>query len=458
MFPRTVFATLFLVAACSAPMKDPPLPPPWQPSVAYRTPATLKRGLLDRRGLIHAHSVHSHDACDGKPFTDAGTYDLDCNADFRRGVCQAGHDFVFLTDHPDSFTDVEFPDTLLYDAQAGDALVMRNGQSTASWMKCPDAGPALLMAGAESDSMMPVGLEGHVADRAAYSGDLPTHYDAVKAKGALALIAHPESMTVDALATLPIDGFEMYNLHANSLLNVGTLAELALQVDRKEFDGMPHPDLFLAAYVKFEDDRYLSTWGSVLARGVKRVTTLGTDCHRNTFPPLMQDGERVDSYRRMMLGFSNHVLVQARADGTWDDAELKAGLKAGRLYGAFEYLGYPVGFDAFATEDGVTREIGETVSLAKKPKLTVVMPSVQNLDPKAEAPVLRARWLKAKDGGWDVMAEGAGNVDFTPTEAGAYRAEIRMVAKHLIPFVGRRRDFLKAERPWVYANAIYVGP
>ena len=31
--------------------------------------------------------------------------------------------------------------------------------------------------------------------------------------------------------------------------------------------------------------RLYTTWGTVLARGTKRVTTMGSDCHRNTFPP-----------------------------------------------------------------------------------------------------------------------------------------------------------------------------
>ena len=43
----------------------------------------------------------------------------------------------------------------------------------------------------------------------------------------------------------------------------------------------------------------------------RAVTTVGTDCHRNTFPQLLPDGERIDSYRRMML-WTNDVLVSAR--------------------------------------------------------------------------------------------------------------------------------------------------
>ena len=62
--------------------------------------------------------------------------------------------------------------------------------------------------------------------------------------------------------------------------------------------GLMQSDLILLG-VMSEDPRYLKRWGSVLASGAKRVTTMATDCHRNTFKQLMQDGERVDSYRRI---------------------------------------------------------------------------------------------------------------------------------------------------------------
>jgi hypothetical protein len=72
------------------------------------------RGLVDLRGLVHAHSAYSHDACDGEPVDADGVRSAECFADFRRGVCQAQHDFVFLTDHGDSFDATEYPDTLLF--------------------------------------------------------------------------------------------------------------------------------------------------------------------------------------------------------------------------------------------------------------------------------------------------------------------------------------------------------
>ena len=108
---------------------------------------------------------------------------------------------------------------------------------------------------------------------------------------------------------MPIDGFEMYNLHANAFLGVGALLDIIGHL--KDADArLPQPDLFLLPVVS-EDPELLATWGSVLARGAHRVTTMGTDCHRNSLPQILPDGERIDSYERMMAWFSNHLLVRS---------------------------------------------------------------------------------------------------------------------------------------------------
>ena len=155
-----VFLLASWVAACTeAKTVDPG--PVWTPEVSFDTSAQLRRGLLERRGLIHAHSVYSHDACDGEPHVD-GVYDQSCFEDFRRGLCQSRHDFVFLTDHDDSFGDNAFPDVLLHRPARGDELVERGGAMTGNWAACPDGHRPLLRAGFEAGTMTG-GLEGHAA-------------------------------------------------------------------------------------------------------------------------------------------------------------------------------------------------------------------------------------------------------------------------------------------------------
>ncbi|MCC7381979.1 MAG: hypothetical protein IT384_09125 [Deltaproteobacteria bacterium] len=433
---------------------------PWKPGMVYATPRDMSaRGLLDRRGLIHAHSVYSHDACDDEPVKN-GVRDPVCFDDFRRGLCQVQHDFVMLTDHRDAFTQTEFPDSLLYRADRGDQLVERNGKPVASFAACPDGSRALIMAGAEAGTM-PVGLEGHVdGDR----GDIYGRQDdeaiaALKAQGAVVLMAHTEAWKADQLAELPLDGFEMYNLHANSFASAGVLLELLL-LNSEDPSQLPEPDLIVLP-MWTEAPAYTTTWGRILSKGLKRVTTMGTDCHRNSFPALLKDGERGDSYRRMMIWFSNHLLIRPNADGAWDDLQLKEALKGGRLYGAFEIVGYPVGFDSYAEVGDRVAEMGEEISAAERPTLVVKKPAIQDLDPEAKAPELTLRILRATAEGWVEVAATrdpeAEELRAEVTEPGAYRAEVRMVPHHLSGQLGKYGpEVLARDLVWIYANPIYV--
>lgn len=453
---HALFLALGLLA-CGKPVVPPDPPAVWQPGKVLRLDRTPNaRGYLELRGLVHVHSIYSHDACDGAPHDDAGVYNQSCLEDFRRGVCQTQDDFFFLTDHGDSFRDNEFPAVLLFDPAKGDALVTRGTGPVANWLACPGAAPALIMGGTETETM-PVGLEGHVASRGLYSSADDTALDTFHAQGGVTLVAHTEDWTVAQLMTMHLDGFEMFNLHRNALKNGGVAADLLLNyVDKGLLDGLMHPDLFLAAF-NLDDDTYMTTWGTVLARGSKRVTTMGSDCHRNTFPQLLQDGERIDSYRRMMSAFSNHLLVKPKADGTWDDVQLKEALKGGRNFGVFEFLGYAEGFDFVAMEGATPREIGETALLANGVTLRAVMPKVRELDATADAPSLVLVLFKAREGGWDEVSRiTEGTLEFPVTQAGAYRVEVRMVPKHLRAFAGTRRNFFTAERPWVMTSALYV--
>lgn len=458
---RSLLASAVLALGCgSDPAEEPgPSPdPPWHPGTVYRTAeAPNARGWLDRRGLVHAHSVYSHDACDGAPRDENDQINEPCLADFRRDLCSVGHDFVFLTDHGESFARTEFPDVLLHRPEHGDELVERGGSPVANRLACPDGPAALVMAGNES-SQMPVGLERHVADtlaerEAIYGETSVDSLNALAAAGAVVLAQHTEDWTPEQLETLPFGGFEMYNLHANVITGAGGLLGLLAKLNFPE--ELPHPDLSLLPIVN-EDDRYLERWGTVLARGARRTTTIGTDCHQNTLPDLLPDGERMDSYRRMMLWMSNHLLVAPDASGGSTDLELKDALRSGRLYGAFEVLGYPVGFDFHATSGETVIEMGGTAELSAAPELRVAPPSVQNLDPAAEAPRITARLLKAREGGWDPVAEADEALAFVPTEPGAYRAEIRIEPRHLRALLASYSDLADRSFVWIYANAIYV--
>lgn len=437
---------------------------PWGPSIVFRTAEEPRDdGYLDRRGLIHIHSYYSHDACDDMPIKN-GVRDEVCFEDFRRGMCQTRHDFLMLTDHPSDFVTAEYPDALLYRADRGDELIDGDHGPRASWAICPTGERTLIMAGSESSDAMPVGLEQHVADSEAerdsvYSSNSDEDAATMIANGAVLQLAHTEGRTIEELLQRDLNGFEMYNIHANFLMPsaLGKAFQLLFRLTQGD-TGVAHPDLLLL-YVIVEDPEYLTRWGSVLASGAHRTTTLGTDAHRNTLTQMLQDGERGDSYRRLMLWFSNHLLVQPKGDGTWDDRDLKDALRAGRLYGAFELVGYPVGFDFHAAVDRRNFPMGADVGLADQPLLEVHMPAVQNLRTDREPPVLTARILRAVENGFEEVASGPGDVSFAPQIPGAYRAEIRILPLHLRQDMGTDDDVLLAhDYVWIYSNAIYITP
>jgi hypothetical protein len=429
---------------------------PWEPGTVYASPPEPNpRGFLDRRGVIHGHSVYSHDACDGDPRDADDNINSSCLSDLRRGMCQTRHDFHMLTDHSESFSRTEFPENLLYDLERGDQLVEVDGSPVASWAACDDGSPVLILAGCEA-STMPVGLESHVPDRDAYRSATPEAITSFKEHGAIALVAHTEDWTVDELVELPLDGFEMYNLHANMLENLIEAAQLVTKV-LEEDPGLPHPDLAILPLWS-EDPRYLERWGSVLARGARRVTTMGTDSHQNTLPQLLADGERIDSFRRLLLWFSNHVLVRPEADGTWDHAHLKQSIAAGRLYGVFEYMGYAEGFDAHVVHGDRIAEIGGGVSLADDPVVMVDAPTVRGLEPTGPQPEITIHLLRAVEGGFEQVAEGVDHLEYAPDAPGAYRVEIRITALHLEPWLGDYAELATQPRVWIYANPFYFDP
>lgn len=469
---RRALPAFLVLAACSHPKPE----PAWTPGVSYATQtAAVYRGLLDRRGLIHAHNIHSHDACDGNPVDPAtGAVNAACQDDFRGDVCKAREDFVFLTDHREMFATTEYPDTVMVDSSRGDSLVVRSGDPVANRAGCPDGSQILLIPGNEGTNLMPVGLETHVGDEPTRWGiygtstdpsTFPANTSAVEAAiaadhahGAVVLVAHPEGLSQEELATFPIDGFEMYNLHANALFtNEGLAAILTLITDLTNQNAAGLPTNPNTAFLSFfdEDPRYLQRWAYALSQGTKRVTTLGSDCHENAIPPLMSDGERGDRYRRVMQWFSNHLLVRPNADGTWDDLNLKEALSAGRLYGAFEALGYPVGFDYHAETPSGISEMGDSAPVGST--LVVTLPRIEHLDVTQPAPAITVRILRADGTSWDEVANGPASLRFTTTQPGAYRAEIRMVPHHLEAELGPvARKWMTHDFVWIYANAIYV--
>jgi hypothetical protein len=448
-----------LTAACSPEAAVPASPRLWSKLATPTSQAMPQaRNLRPARGILHSHSPFSHDACDGKGITAEGTPNPECLADLRRAVCEAALDFVFLTDHAAHMAEQSFEDLLFI--QPGDDPIQGNaGTAIANRIPCEDGRHVLLTAGNENN-LMSVGLEQHLpgdaaARLSAYDGDDPATIDAMHTAGALVMIPHTESRPIDYLQTMPFDGMEVYNLHAAIDPDIrkdffgldGFAAGVSILPFTSTGDDGPEPDLAILGF--FEDlPLYAQRWDALLP--LRPVTGIaGTDVHQNTFPGGMRDGERGDSYRRLMRWFSNVVLV----DGEVTPQAVKDALRVGRSYIAFEILGTPSGFDFHAEQGASTVEMGGQTTAGAT--LHVRAPKLFDPDPTAPSPAISMRLLRVAGGTTQLAAEGL-SIDLPSAEAGIYRVEVRITPHQLRPYLGVNADKYIRDSLWVMSNAIYL--
>ena len=169
----------------------------------------------------------------------------------------------------------------------------------------------------------------------------------------------------------------------------------------------------------------------------------------------MSDGERGDSYRRMMRWFSNVVL----ADDPDDPVAIEAAVAAGRFFAAFELFGTPAGFDVVVTgAPSSPIELGGEVVVADNATLEVTLPTVYQRDEILPVPEVTAKILHVDASGTTEVASGSGPTLTTPLDTiGAYRVEVWITPHHLAPYMGRigPADTEKAH-PWIYANPVYL--
>ncbi|MDQ3032198.1 MAG: hypothetical protein M3Y87_07270 [Myxococcota bacterium] len=439
-----------------------PTPPPWPRGLPDLGALGERRGRTLARAIVHVHSPLSHDACDGEGFADGVLLDTECLDHFRDAACTLRMDALMVTDHAPHVNEVSL-ESALWMRDGDEAVRDGDGNVIASRIACPDGHRVLITVGSENE-LMAVGLLRHPGDPAdpealgaIYEADGAAAADVFRAAGGLALYAHTEGHSLEQLRATRPDGVEIYNTHANVDPDIRRD-----QLGLEPFDYAPlllrftvaanglEPDLSLLSFLS-ENGNALAKWDTLLAEGARLTGTGGCDAHENTFTQRMPDGERGDSYRRMMLWHTHHVLVGARdRDGVME------ALDAGRLYLTFEVFGTPVGFDFVAEDEGgAIAEMGDDSAVGAT--LRVVRPALPEGFPADPPPALRMRILRAAEGGAVEVASGDGaTLEHVITEAGAYRAEVRMIPEHARPYLGRFADELIREVVWVYSNPIYV--
>lgn len=415
------------------------------------------RGLVPARGIVHLHSPYSHDACDNMPRDAQGVPNEPCLQDLRKGLCVDHIDFAALTDHDASMADEEF--TTLFSMRDGDTPVLDgSGAQIASRITCDDGHQVTVTVGGEND-IMPVMLHRHVPGTVQQRHDTYNAVDtaavqAFRDAGGLAWIAHTEQHDIAQLRTLLPDGIEVYNLHANIDPNIRSMylgldSAGAIQAAANFADttpGHPEPDLALLSFIS-PNQPAIDRWNQVLADGRHVPATAGSDAHENALPIMLADGERGDSYRRVLRWFSNVVLVTDPKD----PAQVEAALGKGRLFAVFEMLGTPEGLDIHAG----TGELGDTVPVGTM--LEVAIPHVRNLDKSLPAPAIVATVYRIDASGPTMVASGSDDLSVPMTSAGAYRVEITMVPHHLGPYLADLGTASADQTvPWIYASPIYA--
>jgi len=426
--------------------------PTWAVSTDVLSPV---RGFRIIRGIIHAHSIYSHDACDNRPLCNP-----ECLEEFRDALCTTRQDYIMLTDHDEHFAEYEFPEVLLYMPEEGDELLFDElDRPMANRIFCEDGSFSTLMAGTEND-LMPIHLHRHpdgtVEDRyRLYGRRDPAAADEMRALGASVFVNHDEDWSIEELIALAPDGIEIFNLHAaiapdlRPVLGVGPLDFIPDLLYFLSDPALPHPNLTMMTFWPCTN-AWNVRWDALL--GVQRcVGIAGTDVHRNALPFPLSDGERADGYRRMMQFFSNHILVDDE-----EPASIEEALDRGRLYAAFEYLGMPEGFDFYAVNGTDTYEMGDEAPLVEGLSIRVTRPNAFQLDPVGPQPEIRLRLIRVLVSGSSVVAEGEWDIDYTVDEPGAYRAEVHIVPWHLEPFLGSDPARFIQSYPWIYGNPIYV--
>ena len=433
---------------------DPPIA--WDPGQPEISGCSV-RGQREYRAILHLHSHHSHDACDGDPQPN-GVPDEDCLSDLREALCVTRIDLAFLTDHPVHASEWTLEELLLIRG-ADEPVMGPGGTPIANWMACEGGHRVLLMAGVESQEMMPMGLEEHVVD--AYGESSPAAFKQIKDAGALAWVAHTESRDVAELATLGLDGLEFYQLHANLDPDIredylGLSPEGFVTGTAPFFFGsqqLPVPDLAPLGFVAPNEPSIAALEG--LGQTLRLTISAGTDAHQNVLPNKASDGERIDSYRRMIRWFNNRV----RLTGELTPATAKAALRAGHNHIVFEAFGNPIGFDFVASQGDEVTEMGAEVTLGEGLEISASLPRLDPRSPQgAVAPGLEGRLYRAtKDGRELLKSWTEGSIELEAPGPGVYRVEVWMTPRQLAPYLGEvAGDYTETAVPWIYSGAIFV--
>jgi hypothetical protein len=393
----------------------------WQALRAQRQPVPDPAGWKEYRGILHSHSLLSHD-CE-VPFEE-----------ILRALQTAGLDFICLSDH----------------------CIANRAETDRQWRGIH--GGKLFIPGFEmKEGIMPFGLApGTVLSNSTPSGELARQ---IAEHGGLLFYAHPEESREWDRPELT--GMEIYNLHSDfkRLLHPWTVLAPNLLVNQRQY-----PELVMRLLFQ-RPSEFLRRWDD-LNRTRHLTGIAGNDCHQNTglraiytasdtirwedtspktlaetklngltrplarllWGPLATNRVlfrvQLDPYERTARFVNTHVLARELSEPAILDA-----LRAGRVFIGFDLMADSAGFRWLASSPTGSATMGETMPFSQETVLRALAP-------------LPCRFTLVKDG--NVVGRQQGRAaDWTPSGPGKYRVEAELLV---------RREWV----PWVYANPIQL--
>ncbi len=396
-------------------------------------------GLLDLRGILHAHAEDSDHT--------GGT-----RVEMLAEAKKAGVDVILLTDHhrpPRDFIDQSW-------RGLHDGVLFVPGSEAAGFLLYP------------TRSIM-----NHMNDAT------PALIEATRANGGLIFLSHIEERPNHSMVGL--DGMEIYNRHADAKKDAAGLIAIMIKLTaptslaelRKNVSL--YPDEFFAAQVEYPAD-YMAKWDAETK--TRRLTGIAAnDCHHNyvllvkmvdhetikvgtnvdsddrmrTISARLRPGIReltkdhrpgdvlarvdLDPYSRSFRNVSTHILAPTRSE-----AAVREALRSGHAYVSHDWMCDPSGFRF---------ELLSHFDLGKSPSADARRLAIQGDETKlrdglrlrAEFPV--ACHIRLLETG-NVVAEQAGDrLEYDVMRPGVYRVEGWLESG-------------SEERGWLYSNPIYI--
>ena len=468
-------------------------------------PGPESRGWKVKRGVVHLHSALSHDGCAPDGYEDNEGPEPSCLAELRAAPCSNDMDFLMMTDHPGYSEQHTFEEMLQYNESEGDEIIFDDqDRPFVNRLTCPAGSPVdsvYIFAGTEGSKHMPLGLAGPIPEKIFqqnYKDESPLEEAQAAAAltrehGGYVYIPHPEekSISVERIVAVPLDGIEIYNIHANLMTMLESMDNIfAIDNFLPGADNPPDSDLglliFLAPVAK-DVEKF-----DAAAAQIRLSHIAATDIHRNVEIPAlcpggiedslcekfadeypnfaeyaqvggpvpMADGDRIDSYARSFRWLSNRGLVQDD-----DPQSIREAIGMGRSFSAFDMFGYPTAFDFYLDGGDAPVEMGEETTFSdglnlhfNTPLLTAAPWRADADWPYAEAEVICHLIRADADGSTTVMdATGQGEqATFSVDAPGAYRVFCEITPHHVKAVLPGLEELAVKTYPYIYSNAVFV--